>query len=432
MLVTGLEFSKHFTDSPLDPEYYGSTPRKNWRALPVFGIVGRLVEDFLMAGDLKDDRWLRTREKIREIYKWGSVNSGKFRFVGIDYTQNADYSISCDQAHYAEGLGDLEIPTHRLQHDNNVLTKFEEAACRNKLGELHWLVVSSMPLLSARVGLLLSSVKEGAPMQVARDIQTLLAEAKQTSSEIFMPNLVVKYWKDVVFCCFPDASLHTRPQGGSIGGYILLVAETGIQQGELVQMAPIVWRSWKLERKAVGTNDGEIQSMHVGEDALFRVRLLWGEIHGTGLPHTFDFISRVEAASDAIDGILATDSKGGYDAIMKNDSPNLGLANARSAVQVCSLKQSLSESTLSLKWLAADCNRCDALAKNNAESRRWRLKFVPNFIVAAKKAKRGALKEIDDEVEQKDARFLESLLTKHGDDAFKTRLGYLLRARQRV
>ena len=48
---------------------------------------------------------------------------------------------------------------------------------------------------------------------------------------------------------------------------------------------------------------------------------------------------------------------------MKNESPNLGLANAKSAVQVFSLKQSLAETTLSLTWLAADWNIGDALTK---------------------------------------------------------------------
>ena len=68
--------------------------------------------------------------------------------------------------------------------------------------------------------------------------------------------------------------------------------------------------------------------MYFGEDALFRVRLLWGEMHGTGVPFPFDMPLRVRAACENVEGILATDSKGGYDAIEKNESPNLGLSCA--------------------------------------------------------------------------------------------------------
>ena len=78
--------------------------------------------------------------------------------------------------------------------------------------------------------------------------------------------------------------------------------------------------------------------MYFGEDALFRIRLLWGDLHGTRVQFAFDMPLRVRAACDNVEGILATDSNGGYDAIENNESPNLGLSCARAAVQAFSLK----------------------------------------------------------------------------------------------
>ena len=44
----------------------------------------------------------------------------------------------------------------------------------------------------------------------------------------------------------------------------------------------IAWRTRKLQRKAVGSNDAEVQSILEAEDQNFRARLLWTELHG---PH---------------------------------------------------------------------------------------------------------------------------------------------------
>ena len=42
-------------------------------------------------------------------------------------------------------------------------------------------------------------------------------------------------------------------------------------------MCLLSWRTWKLKRKAVGSNDAEVQSILEAEDQNFRVRMLWSE-----------------------------------------------------------------------------------------------------------------------------------------------------------
>ena len=62
-------------------------------AAALYGICGSHVEDFLIAGSHKNPSWMATREKIREIYKWGAVNGGSFRFAGIIYAQPSDFTV---------------------------------------------------------------------------------------------------------------------------------------------------------------------------------------------------------------------------------------------------------------------------------------------------------------------------------------------------
>ena len=412
----------------------------------VIGICGSHVDDFLMAGDPLCPKWQKKRTLIREIYKWGAVCETGFRFAGINYTQLQDSSIVSDQNHYVDGIQDVPIEESRLRNPELTLTANEVAICRNKLGELHWLAVSSMPLICARVGLLLSAAtKPEASMTVPQKIQDLIHEIRSSSlKELVIPNFAApgSSWKNLVFVAFPDAALHNRPSGDSTGGYIILAAPQEVHSGELVDMAPIIWRSWKLERKAVATNDVEVQAMHLTEDALFRVRLLWSELNGLGVPFPFDFVKRVEVCSASVEGILATDSKGGYDSVEKNESPNLGLSNAKAAIQSFSLKQSLMETTLSLKWLAGDWNLGDALTKELAECRRslskflqlrkWRLRFDPSFIVAAKKSGKHATKVVQDEVDA-EARLAQFVLPSNREDPVQqARVAYLQETRRRV
>ena len=115
---------------------------------------------------------------------------------------------------------------------------------------------------------------------------------------------------------------------------------------------------------------------------------------------------RVTSAMEVVSAILATDSRGGYDAVHKNESPNLGLSCARAAVQAHSLKQKLKDQLLECVWVAGDWNLSDCLTKKQQECRKgmikflelrvWRLRFDPEFILFAKKS-RSAVKQVIEE-----------------------------------
>ena len=71
-----------------------------------------------------------------------------------------------------------------------------------------------------------------------------------------------------------------------------------------------------------------------------------------------DFLHASEEEEEAklVLGLLGTDSKGGYDSIMVNESPMLGLSNTRSAIQAFQLKAAIPRCLTRLLWLASDWN----------------------------------------------------------------------------
>ena len=62
-----------------------------------------------------------------------------------------------------------------------------------------------------------------------------------------------------------------------------------------------------------------MQSLVEAEDALFRSRLLWAEINGAGAyDDSRDLLEASVNEVKLINGLLGTDSNGGYDSIIVN------------------------------------------------------------------------------------------------------------------
>ena len=166
-------------------------------------------------------------------------------------------------------------------------------------------------------------------------------------------------------------------------------------------MCLISWRTWKLQRKALGSNDAEVQGVYEAEDQNFRVRLLWTEMHGAGgiTEPRSNLVQDKEHQVLRVRGILCTDSKGGYDALERNESPLLGLSNMRAALQAFALRDNLKRVRCELRWLASDYDLADAMTKKRPDSRvglvkflktwLWSIAFDPNFVSAKRNKKQG-------------------------------------------
>ena len=118
-------------------------------------------------------------------------------------------------------------------------------------------------------------------------------------------------------------------------------------------MMLLTWRSWKLKRKAIASNDAEVQAALEGEDQNYRVRLLWIEMHGASFDRSQareDLVEITEKQVCCVKGIVCTDSRGGYDAVEVNESPLLGLSNLRAALQAFQLRDNLKRVGSELRW----------------------------------------------------------------------------------
>ena len=275
----------------------------------------------------------------------------------------------------------MDIPPDRLRQDGS-LNKAETAACRTALGALQWLAIQSQPQICARCNLLLTEVVTNGTLETAREIQSMIGEVRANPIKLeFFPLKGVKKWNDVTFVSMGDQSHLNRPQGDSTGGLLTLATSPLALKGQVVPMVLISWRTWKLRRKAVGSNDAEVQSILEAEDQNFRVRLR--ELHGVGsrrAERRVDLVQAAEEQASLLPGVLCTDSRGGYDAIEVNESPLLGLSNMRAALQAFQLRDNLRRVGCELRWLASDYDLADGFTKKRADSRLGLDKFLRTWL----------------------------------------------------
>ena len=137
------------------------------------------------------------------------------------------------------------------------------------------------------------------------------------------------------------------------------------------------------------------------EDNNFRMRLLWCELHGQSIHQhrDTDKVSAGEEVVKLVKGVVTTDSRGGYDAVTRHESPMLGLSNMRAALQAFQVRESLERTLTELRWTASDYDLGDALTKKAPSCRAgllqflktsvWSIAFDPSFQSARKNAKAG-------------------------------------------
>ena len=378
------------------------------------GLMGGHVDDFHRSGDDSLEEWREVCRRIYAAYTWGMAKTGEYRHAGTDLRisrdSDGDIEITVNQQYYIDMLTDVEIPADRLRQDHEVMTPSEISACRTALGALQWLAVQTQPLLSARCNLLLTELTRGGKMSTAFEIQQLVCEVRRMPSVLkFFRLKGAKKWTDLVFITMADQAHANRPDGNSTGGMVSLLAGPEAMTGKVCPMVLLGWRTWRLRRKAISSNDAEVQAVLEAEDHNFRVRLLWSELHGGGYFRTpqDDQVVWSENQVRAVRGVLCTDSKGGYDAVQVNESPLLGLSNLRSALQAMQLRESMMRTGCLLRWLASDYDLGDSMTKKRGDCRlglakflscyRWCISFDPSFTSSKKNHQKGksAVKEVD-------------------------------------
>ena len=341
----------------------------------VIGNMAGHVDDFNRSGNDENPLWIKVKDEINELYRWGTAKTGQYRYVGCDLEVkqgSSNVHIEINQDHYVETLMDLLIDGQRFAQPELTLNKAEIGQCRRAIGALQWLGIQTQPLICARCNLLLSELAQEPKMSLAQEIQRVIDEVRKSPGRLIFKRLPsVQHWQQMVVITMGDQAHNNLPDISFTGGRITFLGGPELLQGDPGPMTMIPWKTWKLRRVAISSDEAEIQAMVESEDNNFRTRLLWSELNGAGVDKDInDLMQHADLAVSSVSGIVATDSKGGFDAVTLQEGPYLGLSNVRAAIQAFQLKQSFNRVKTLVIWLAGDWLLADALTKKSQESLR--------------------------------------------------------------
>ena len=354
------------------------------------GIAGLHVDDFLVGGDPQSSTYAESEAALLKEFRWGKWQEDAFEFAGVYIKQNLDFSIILDQETYTNKWLD-EIQIDKTRSRKATLLPAEVSALRGALGTMSWRATQSGPQFLAETSLLLSEISRGT-VETLYKANKLIREMKhEAKTGLFFPSWGKKVDELAVVTC-ADASQHNRPDKSSTIGIITAVGPQCILDGEEAQLSIVQWRSGKTPRQCLGSNGAEVQAITIGEDQNVHIRMLLAEFSGTEVTR-----SNLADLAKVIPGALVMDSRGIYDAMVKNTSPLHGLRDSRSGYELTlSVNQSQIAGT-KLRWVNGLAQLADSMTKANAKKtilqflsgrQFWRLVHDPKFESGRKVHKR--------------------------------------------
>ena len=375
--------------------------------LTLVGIAGIHVDDYLIAGNPASKLFKEMEQELYNTFRWGKWEDTSFEFAGCLVKQNPDGSIMLTQEDYVLKWIE-EIPIDKTKSKKALLDASEIAQLRGALGTISWRATQTGPQFLAETSLLLSEVNV-ATIDTLYRVNRLVREMRREAGQGLLFPCWNKPIKELAVITYADASQHNRPDRSSTIGIITLLGPREVLQGEECQLAVLQWKSGKTPRQCLGSNGAEVQSITIGEDQNYQVRMLLAEIAGENITR-----SNLSEVVQQVPGALVMDSRGIYDAMTRNLSSLHGLRESRGGYElVLAVNSALRAATL-LRWVNGLSQLGDGLTKSGARkmllqffSQRqfWRLVDDPKFEAGRKVHKR----ELERKIKEMQALFVQKV-----------------------
>jgi hypothetical protein len=292
-----------------------------WRTID--GVLALHVDDFLGGGegvnsaaDIKrsksgmadPDSFLGREQSLTQRYRFGSWNFAKEKeeivFCGCQMSQSKDKSeISLGTEDYITKVSPIQVAKEKRMKTSTPCSAQEMSALRGLTGALQWPASQCTPHLQCTVSHLQSSVAE-ATIEDLLTANRALKFAKVNSDIKLYYKKVAETLQEVKLGGYTDASWGSRRDGTSQGGYLIFATtESQIEQGHVLSLICIDYKSIKLMRYARSSLSAETQAACEAEEALHWAKTMW-----TLLINPLELRDAAEMEMPL--GVLITDSKG--------------------------------------------------------------------------------------------------------------------------
>ena len=370
----------------------------------LIGIIGCHVDDFLIAGNTKNERWNKIKETLLTSFRWTPFEKSKFKQCGVQITQTEDGGFDQEQHEYLTGLCEIPLTNERKKQKTSPVTEKERTELRGLLGALQWLVGQTRPDGNIDVNLLQSQVTK-ATVDTLLEGNKILRKLRQ-NHEVTLRTRKIE--GEIIFIAWSDASWANRKDGNSTGGFVIGCCDKKVLEGHKTHTTIISWSTNRLKRVARSSLSAEVQALSNAEDELHLVRACWAEFNAL----EFD-LNNADEDIGKIAGAVIIDAKSIYDTLTSNNQP-LQLAEKRTAIELLAYIRNTERNNTITRWVHGEANLADSLTKQGAsqmlweflKDSRWSIVFDEKQMSGKKRRKAGMSKlENSDAEETKEPTF---------------------------
>ena len=291
-------------------------------------------------------------QQLRTQFQVGNTEKGQFSYIGLQIEQSHS-GITIKQDSFSQKVQSMQSVDDVLSEQGSQLSTADRKKFRSIVGQLNWAARQTRPDLIFDV--LELSMKfnnsTGADMNRARKVTKRLASLEVP---VLFPSLgIMKSWYLLVMCDAGFANLSDRVSSGG-GLVIFLVGSNG-------KCCPIVWKSNKIKRIVRSTLAAETLILNEAVEYAIYVRAVAKEIlrHEADLP--------IE---------LWTDNRNAFRAA----SSVTQVEDKQLRIDMASIKETIEEESIVLKWCPGEEMLADCLSKCGACSRKLLNVFVKGSI----------------------------------------------------
>jgi hypothetical protein len=219
------------------------------------------VDDFLVAGQ---SNFLTALDiQLHGRFKFGKIESRRFKFTGLNIEQKEDHTIMVDQIDFINGIRPISSLRAGLKRSDEKLNKEEMKAYRGLTGQLSWAADNTRPDLAYDVRELATKTKDACLKDLQRANKVL--KKAQISCVRLTYKPLSSNWKNLKILTYTDSSYRNDEDSTkSVGGRI-----TFLTAGRS-SCVPLAWKSKTIQQVCKSVKTAETRSLDSGiEDSLY-------------------------------------------------------------------------------------------------------------------------------------------------------------------
>ena len=367
---------------PLDRCFYGFYSKDG----SLCGCLVLHVDDLLVAGLENHQEFAKAIKDLRSAFNFGKwkklVEGHPLMYCGGQLSLTKD-GIHLSYEDYIKRVMPVTLPRDRDLRQR--LNAKEVSKARGLIGALQWPAGQGFPGLSASISILAADI-EKADGHLIQDLNKSLKFAKQNSEFKLTYGKIADDLSESCMVAFSDAAFAVRSDHSSQGGYLLVLTNKKVLDGQATAYSVLGWRSHKLQRVCRSSLAAESQASASAVDDLMMTKTMLSLLCDPTQDPRSD-----RTAQRFGQNVLVIDAKALYDALMK---PNFVSAqDKRTAIEVACVQDEARRLQLIVRWVSSERMFADGLTKLAARqsvmdmmrSGKMSISYDKDFVAAKKK-----------------------------------------------